>query len=117
MLNGGLVLGPVKGTYHSLFQKEISNIPTFTPILFNQTRRITRHNVSVARYKSVMKNGHDWSPASTLWRVDVTSLTTSMSTMRFLLEILSILKAIKSDLKGSYDKQNLTLEVILYEIY
>ena len=53
----------------------------------------------------------------TLWRVDVTSLTTFMSTMRFQLEILSILKAIKSDFEGSYDKQNLTLVAILYEIY
>ena len=38
------------------------------------------------------------------WRVDVTSLTTSVSPMRFLREILSILKAIKSSFKGSYDK-------------
>ena len=53
----------------------------------------------------------------TLWRVDVTSLTTCTSTMRFLLEILTILKAIKSDFEGSYDKQNLTLVVISYEIY
>ena len=64
MLDGGLVLGPVTGTYYSLFQKGISNILTFTPSPFNQTRRITRHNVSVTRYKSVMKNGHDWAPAS-----------------------------------------------------
>ena len=53
----------------------------------------------------------------TLWRVVVTSLTTYVSVMRFLLEILSILKAIKSNFKKSYDKQNLTLVVILYEIY
>ena len=53
----------------------------------------------------------------TLWRVDVTSLTTSLSTVRFLLEILCILKAIKSDFIGPYDKQNLTLVVISYEIY
>ena len=45
----------------------------------------------------------------TLWRVDVTTLTTSVSTMRFLFELLSIFKAIKADFKGSYDKQNLTL--------
>ena len=51
----------------------------------------------------------------TLWRVDVTSLTASVSVMRFLLEILPILKAIKSHFKGSYDRQNLTLVVILYE--
>ena len=55
--------------------------------------------------------------AVTIWRVDVRSLTTSVSTMRFLLEILSILKAIKSKFKESYDKQNLTLVVISYEIY
>ena len=64
MLDGDLVLGPVTGAYYSLFKKEISNIPTVTPSLFNQTRRFTRHNVSVTRYKSVTKNGHDWSPAS-----------------------------------------------------
>ena len=48
----------------------------------------------------------------TLWRVNVASLTTSVSTMRLLLEILPILKAIKSNFKRSYDKQNLTLVVI-----
>ena len=53
----------------------------------------------------------------TLLRVDVTSLTTSMLTMRFLFELLFILKAIKSNFKGSYDKTNLTLVVISYEIY
>ena len=53
----------------------------------------------------------------TLRRVDVMSFTTSVSTMRFLLEILPILKATKSQFKGSYDKLNLTLVVISYEIY
>ena len=37
--------------------------------------------------------------------------------MRFLLEILSILTAIKFYFKGSYDKQKLTLMVISYEIH
>ena len=41
----------------------------------------------------------------TLWRVYLTSLTTSVSTLRFLTEIMFILKAIKSHFKGSYDKQ------------
>ena len=36
----------------------------------------------------------------TLWRRDVSPLTTSVSTMRFLLEILSILKAFNTILKG-----------------
>ena len=48
----------------------------------------------------------------TLWRVDITSLTTFVSTMRFLLEELFILKAIKSKFIGPCDKQNLTLVVI-----
>ena len=64
MLDGDLVLGPVTGTYYSSFEKEISNIPTVIPSLFNQTRRITRYNISVTGYKSVIQNGHDWSPAS-----------------------------------------------------
>ena len=59
MLDGDFDLGSVTGTYYSLFQNEIRNIPTVTPSLCIQTRRITRHNVSVTRYKSVIKNGHD----------------------------------------------------------
>ena len=55
MLDGDLDLGAVKGTYYSLFQKEISIIQTVNPSLFTQTRRITRHNVSVTRYKIVTK--------------------------------------------------------------
>ena len=53
----------------------------------------------------------------TLWRVHVTSLTASMSAVHFCIEIMFILKVTKSHFKGSYDKQNLTLVVILYEIY
>ena len=49
--------------------------------------------------------------------VHVTSLTTSVSIMCFLIEIIFILKAIKAHLSGSYDKQNLTLVVISYKIY
>ena len=53
----------------------------------------------------------------TLWRIHLMSLMTSMSIMCFLIKIMIILKALKSHFKGSYDKQNLTLEVISYEIY
>ena len=49
----------------------------------------------------------------TLWRVQVTSLITSVATMRFIIDIMFILKTIKSHLKGSYDKQNLIFAVIL----
>ena len=37
--------------------------------------------------------------------------------MRVVIEIMFILKAIKFHLKGLYDKQDLILVVILYEIY
>ena len=37
---------------------------------------------------------------NTLWRVYVTSLTVFVSTMRFHIEVMFILKAIKSHLKG-----------------
>ena len=53
----------------------------------------------------------------TLWRENVTSLTTSVSKMCFLIEILFVLKVIKSCFKGQYDKQNLTLVVISFDIY
>ena len=53
----------------------------------------------------------------TLWRERVTSMTTSMPSMRFRYEIMFILKAIKSHFKESYDKQNLILVVISYGIY
>ena len=55
MLAGGLVSGSVTGTYYSLFQKEISKIPTVTPSLFAQNHRITRHHILVTRYKNGIK--------------------------------------------------------------
>ena len=51
----------------------------------------------------------------TLWRV--TSLPTSVSEMSILVKIMFILTAIKSNFKGSYDKKNVTLVAISYEIY
>ena len=52
----------------------------------------------------------------TLWLVQVTSLATSLSAVGFLVEIMIIVKGIKYHLKESYDKQNLTLMVISYEM-
>ena len=75
------------------------------------------YDVAVIQWITLCLKNRMTTRVITLWRVDVTSLTTSVSTMRFLLEILSIFKAIISSFKGSYDKQNLTLVVILYEIY
>ena len=52
-----------------------------------------------------------------LWRIHITLLTTSVSTMHSLIEIMFTLKAIKSHYKGSYEKWNLTHVVVSYEIY
>ena len=44
-------------------------------------------------------------------------MTTFVTTMLFFVEIMSTLKAIISSFERSYDKQNITLVVISYEIY
>ena len=75
------------------------------------------HDVAVIQWITSCHKNRMTTRVITLLRVSVTSLTTSMSTMRFLSEIMFVLKAIKSHFKGSYNKQNLTLVVISYEIY
>ena len=62
-------------------------------------------------------NIHMTTPVITLWHIHQKSLTTFVSTMNGLIELMFILKVIRSHFKWSYDKQNLTLVVILYEIY
>ena len=75
------------------------------------------YDVAVVQWITPCHKNRTTTRVITLWRVYVTSLTTSVSTMRFLCEIKFILKAIKSRFKRSCDKQNLTLVVISYEIY
>ena len=75
------------------------------------------HYVVVIRWITSCHKNRITTRVITLWRECVTSLTTSMSTMCFLIETIFILKAIKSHFKGSCDKQNLTLVVISYENY
>ena len=78
---------------------------------------ILSYYFAVIQWITSFHNNRMATRAITLWRVHVTSLTTTVSTMRFLIETMFILKAIKSHYEGSYDKQNLTLAVILYEIH
>ena len=68
--------------------------------------------------KSCHKKSND-NTCNNIWTrtVDVTSLTTSVSTMRFLIEIKFSLNAKKSLFQNSNDQQNLTFVVISYEIY
>ena len=63
------------------------------------------------RIMSCYKN-HMTAHEITLWRVHVTSLTTALSTMCFHSNNVHF-----KGYKMSYDKQNLTLMVISYEIY
>ena len=75
------------------------------------------YDVAVIQWITSYHKNHMTTRVITLWRANVTSLTTSVSTMRFLIEIKLALNAIKSLFQGSYNKQNLTFVVILYEIY
>ena len=72
-------------------------------------KHILSYDVAVIQWITSCHKNHMTTRVITLWRVDVTSLTTSMSTMCFLLEIVPILKAIKSHFKGSM------INRILYE--
>ena len=74
------------------------------------------YDVAIQWITSCHKNGMT-TRVITLLRVHVTSVTMSMPTVRFLAGIMLILKTIKSNLKGSYDKQNPILVGISYEIY
>ena len=75
------------------------------------------YDVAVIQWIMSCDKIHMTTSVITLWRVNVTSFTTSLSTMCFLPEIMFVLKAIKSHFRGSYNKQNLTLKVISHEIY
>ena len=75
------------------------------------------YNVAAIQWTTLCHKNQMTTRVITLWRVHLTSLTTSMSTICFLIEIMFILKKINSNSKGSYDKQNFTLVVISYEIY
>ena len=75
------------------------------------------YDVSVNQWTMSYNKNHMTTRVITLWQERVTSLTTSVSTMHFHIELMFILKALKSRFKGSYDKQNLTRVVISYEIY
>ena len=60
------------------------------------------HDVAVIQWITSCHKNRMTTRVITLWHVDVTSLRTTVSTMRFVCQIMFILKAIKSYLKGSY---------------
>ena len=75
------------------------------------------YDIAVIQWITLCHINSMTSQVTTLWGIEVTSLTTSVSTMPFHIEIIFILETIKSHFKRSYDKQKLTLVVISYEIY
>ena len=75
------------------------------------------YDVAIVQWITSCRKNHMTTHVITLWYAHITSLTTSVSATHFLTKVMFILKAIKSHFKGSYDKQNLTLVVISYEIY
>ena len=98
------------------------NVFVFPAVVFSRTdhkchkiipENVLSYDVAVIQWITSCHKNRMTTRVITLWREYVTSLTTSVSTVRFLLEILSILKAIKSHFKGSYDKGILHSVVIL----
>ena len=75
------------------------------------------YDVTVIQRLTSCHNNRMTTRVITLLRAHVMPLTTSVSLMHFRVEIMLTLKAIKSNFKGSYDKQNLTGLVISYELY
>ena len=90
--------------------------PSHLCLLCEDTYNALSYDVAVDQWITSCHKNRMTTRVITFWRVHATSLTTSVSTMHFLIEILLILNAIKSHFKSSYDKQNLTLVVITYEI-
>ena len=62
------------------------------------------YDVAVTRWITLCHKNRMTTRVITLWRVFVTSLTTFVSTMRFLIKIMFILKAIIYHFKKPYDK-------------
>ena len=86
---------------------KVQNNLKYTPNTF------LSHDVAVIQWITSWNKNRMTTRVITLWRVYVTSLTTSVSTMPLHIELnMLILKAIKFRFKGSYDKQNLSLVVI-----
>ena len=61
---------------------------------------ILLYDVAVIQWITSCHNSRMTTRVITLWLVCVTSLTTSVSTMRFQIELMFMLKAIKSRCKG-----------------
>ena len=100
-------------------EKLYSNLTdlTFVVCLFGWCLKGLSYDVVVIQWITSCQKNYMIPHVIPLRRQRVTSLTTSVSTMCFLNIILFSSKAIRSHFKGSCDKQNLTLVVILYEIY
>ena len=102
---------------HSKTQTEIKMKHRSIGLIKPYTEMILSYDVAVIQWITSCHRNRMATRVITLWRVYVTSLTTSVSTMHFLREIMVIIKAIKSHFKRPYDKQNLILVVISYENY
>ena len=87
--------------YIVFIEKKMLNL--ITSLLFNGKRRVMKSRITRC--------------AITFPHEHVTSLTPTVWAVRFLIEITVILKMKKYYFIGSYSKENLTLVVILYEIY
>ena len=101
-----IVLCKIREVYGSGIELVADALQT-NKYIFITLRRCYMYTVDNACHKN-----HMIECVIALWCESVTLLTTSMSTMRFLNEIVFILKAIKFHFQGSHSKQNLTFVAI-----
>ena len=98
----------IENQYFSLLKDYFLAFPDYRRMTINLS-----HDVAVNQWVTSCHKNHMTTRVVILWRVHVPSFT---ATMRFLIEIVFILKAIKFHSKVSYDKQNLTLVIISYQM-
>ena len=87
------------------FFKQTFFLKSFNSVLYSTMTQLCKSNIlsydfAVIEWITSCKKTRMTTRVITLWRVYVTPLTTSVSAVRFLAEIMFILKAIKSLLKG-----------------
>ena len=84
----------------------------FIHVLCFKPHHILSNDVAVIQWISLCHKNRMTTECNNTLACTRTSLTTSVSALCFLIEILFILKAIKSHFKRSHDKQNLKNMVV-----
>ena len=91
----------ILSTQASDFLKQIVFLKPFNSVLY----MCLSYDIAVIQWITSCHKNHMITHVKTRWCIQVTSLTTSMSAVHFLNEVIFILKVIKCHFKGSYDNR------------